>query len=146
MRQWLYLDHIYKETHRYARQMRFPKFAKKGDGFVFLELVLAQDRYQNLHFHFNVEFPVLSHMYVWNWHMVKNLQHWTSNVVSDFGYFISRELQPQTWGHSVGMLGPGGKMQPAGLSLAECRQRSQPQGPVCQWGTFAQWIYDFTNF
>lgn len=70
--------------------MRFPKFVKKWNVFVFLELVLAQDRYQNLFTYLDIEFPVISHLHVWNRHMVKNLQYWISNIVSDFGYFISR--------------------------------------------------------
>lgn len=34
--------------------------------FVFLMLELAQDRYQNLDFHFNVEFPLVHHVHVRN--------------------------------------------------------------------------------
>lgn len=48
-------------------QDRFPKFVGEGNGFVFLVLVLAQDRYQNLYFHFNVEFPLVYHVPVRNW-------------------------------------------------------------------------------
>ena len=64
---------IYEVTHTYARQMRSPKFAGEGNGFVFLVLVLAQDRHKNLYVCFNVEFPLVYHIHVRNWYMIKNL-------------------------------------------------------------------------
>lgn len=69
--------------------MRFPKYEERKC-VCFLRIGVSSAQVTKHYYYFDIEFPVISHMHIWNQHMVKNLQHWTSNIVSDFGSFISR--------------------------------------------------------